>query len=101
MRRVVYGGATSLDGYLARADHRHDWLIWNDEVAEVNAASWARFDAVLMGRKTYEVAAASGQSDGYPGVANYLFSRTLLATPSRNLNLVRDNAQEFVRHLKE
>ncbi len=100
MRQVVFGGATSLDNYLARADHAVDWLIWNDEVAEVARASWSRFDAVLMGRKTYEVAAAFGQPNGYPGVANYLFSRTLAAPPSPAITLVRSNAEEFVRQLK-
>jgi dihydrofolate reductase len=58
-----------------------------------------RADAVLMGRKTYEVAAAAGQGAGYPGVANYVFSRTLTTTPA-GVTLVRDDAAGFVRQLK-
>lgn len=96
----MYGGATSLDNFRARSNHQVDWLLWSDEVAEVSAASWARFDTVLMGRKTYEVAAGMGQPNGYPGVANYLFSTTLETSPSDNVTLVRDDAVTFVRQLK-
>ena len=50
MRKVVYGGACSLDGYLAREDGSVDWLMFNDEVAELMKDSWTRFDTMLMGR---------------------------------------------------
>ena len=101
MRQVVFGGANSLDNYLARANDAVDWLAWNDEVAEFMATYWPRFDAVIMGRKTYDIAAAAGQANGYPGVANYVFSRTLTAPPSGGVTLVRDHAERFVQNLKE
>jgi dihydrofolate reductase len=100
MRQVIFGGASSLDNYLARPDHSVDWLRWNDELAEVMSEFWPRVDTVIMGRKTYEVAARSGQNHGYPGVANYVFSRTMTTAPSPGITLVRDNAVEFVRQLK-
>jgi dihydrofolate reductase len=99
MRQIIFGGASSLDNFLARTNHAVDWLLWSDEVAEYMAAFWPRVDAVLMGRKTYEVAAAAGQGAGYPGVANYVFSRTLTAAPA-GVTLVRDDAAGFVRQLK-
>jgi len=101
MRQVIFGGANSFDGYLARPNDAVDWLIWSDEVAEVMAAFWPRVDTVIMGRKTYEVAAAAGQEMGYPGVVNYVFSRTLTVTPNPGITLIRDNAADFVRHLKK
>ena len=100
MRRLVYGGANSLDNYLARADDAVDWLILNDEVAKVVASSWSRYDTMLMGRRTYEVAAARGQGGGYPGVATYVCSRTMTESPADGVTLVRDDAAEFVRGLK-
>lgn len=100
MRQVIFGGANSLDNYLARPDHAVDWLRWSNEVAEVMKEFWARVDAVFMGRKTYEVAAAAGQAAGYPGVANYVFSRTLAEAPAPGVTLVREDAVEFVRRLK-
>ena len=100
MRQVIFGGASSLDNYLARPNHAVDWLQWNDEVAEVMAEFWPRVDTVIMGRKTYEVAAKAGQDKGYPGVANYVFSRTMREAPSPDVILVRNNSVEFVRQLK-
>jgi dihydrofolate reductase len=100
MRKVVYGGAVSLDNYLARKDHRVDWLRWSKEAAEVMAAIWPTFDTVIMGRKTYEFAAQHGQAGGYPGVANYVFSRTLTSAPAGNVQIIRDDAADFVRELK-
>jgi dihydrofolate reductase len=100
MRKVVFGGANSLDNYLARPDHAVDWLLWGDEAAAVMADYWKTFDTILMGRKTYEVALRSGTGAGYPGMKTYVFSRTL-ADPGGGVTVVRDDAAGFVRTLKE
>ena len=100
MRRVTFGGANSVDNYIARPDHAVDWLLWGDEVAEVTANFWKSIDTVLMGRKTYAVAVEKGQGEGYPGVQTYVFSRTLTETPD-GVTLVREDAAEFVHGLKE
>jgi dihydrofolate reductase len=100
VRKVVFGGATSLDNFLARPDHAVDWLLWDDEVAAVVADFWKTIDTVLMGRKTYEVAVRNGQASGYSGVANYVFSRTLAEPPDERINIIREDAAEFVRTLK-
>jgi len=101
MRRVVYGGACSLDGFIARKDDGVDWLMWGDDVAEVVSATWARFDTFLMGRRTYEVAARNGQGGGaMPGIRSVIFSRTLTQSPSPHAELVRDDAAGFLRRLK-
>ncbi len=100
MRKITFGGANSLDNYLARPDHAVDWLMWSDEVASVMASYWKTIDTVLMGRKTYEAAARNGQANGYPGVKNYVFSTTMTSEPGGAITLVRDNAVEFVRGLK-
>lgn len=101
MRKVTFGGANSLDNYFARPDHAVDWLLWGDEAAAVMADYWKTIDTVLMGRKTYEVALRSGYSDGYPGMKNYVFSRTLPEGPADGVTVVRDDAAGFVRDLKE
>jgi dihydrofolate reductase len=98
MRKIVFGGANSLDNYIARSDHQVDWLLWGDEVAAVVGEFWKTIDTVLMGRKTYEAAVRGGYAAGYPGVSNYVFSRTL--TRAEGVTLVRDDAVDFVRALK-
>ncbi len=101
MRRIVYGGASSLDQHFARADHSIDWLRWSDDAAAIMHDFWPAFDTVLMGRKTWEAAQQNGMSEGYPGMRNYLFSRTLTADPAPGVTLVRENAAEVVRNLKQ
>lgn len=101
MRKITYGGATSLDNFLARPDGAVDWLLWSKDVSAITAASWKTVDAVLMGRKTYEVALRSGSGGGgMPGVAGYVFSRTLDPAEHPGTNIVSTDAAEFVRDLK-
>ena len=99
MRKVTFGGASSLDNFFARKDDAVDWLLWSKEVAEVTASFWKTIDTVVMGRKTYEVAARSG-SGAYPGVKNYVLSRTLKQPRSKKLEVISQDAAEFVRQLK-
>ena len=100
MRKVVFGGANSLDNYFARKDDSVDWLKWSDELSKLMADYWKRFDTVIMGRRTYEAAARIG-SGAYPGVANYVFSRTLKAEKKTRIQFVSEDAADFVARLKK
>src|SRR5271170_6903900 len=54
MKKIRYGVAMSLDGYIAGSNGEADWIV-NDP--EFNfAALWAQFDTLLMGRRTYDAA---------------------------------------------
>jgi dihydrofolate reductase len=103
MRKVTFGGANSLDNFFARKDDAVDWLMWTDEVASYMAEFWKSIDTVVMGRKTYEVALRmGGGGGGYPGVRTYVFSKTLKAPRKKvkNLEIISEDAAEFVRKLK-
>jgi dihydrofolate reductase len=101
MRTVIYGAACSLDGFITGPDGAMDWLHFSKDVQAVMAETWARVDTILMGRKTYEVAAAMGGGGGgeMAGIQAFVFSRTLrsLQPPAR---LVSTDAADFVRDLK-
>ena len=56
MRTITYGGAVSLDGFLAGADGALDWLHFSKDVQLLEY--FKDVDTILMGRKTYEVSAA-------------------------------------------
>ena len=99
MRLVTFGVANSLDNFIARPDGAVDWLVWDNEVAEITNRFWKTIDTVVMGRKTYEVAARSG-SGAYPGVKNYVFSRTLKQHPKK-VEVISQDAVEFMRRLKQ
>ena len=70
MRKVTYGGATSLDNYLARKDDAVDWLMWSDQAASVMTDYWTTIDTIVMGRKTYDVSVRLAQGGGgsSPGI---------------------------------
>lgn len=99
MRKVTFGGANSLDNFIARKDDAVDWLLWTKEVAEVTQSFWKTIDTVVMGRRTYEVAARMGQG-AYPGVKNYVFSRTIKKPSDESLTFISEDAATFVRRLK-
>lgn len=101
MRKVVFGGANSLDNFFARKDDSVDWLMWSDEVTEFLADYWKRFDTIVEGRRTYEVQLRMGGGSGeFPGVKSYVFSRTLKRKSSPGLEIISEDAAEFVRKLK-
>jgi dihydrofolate reductase len=99
MRTVTYGAACSLDGFIAAADGGIDWLHFSKDVQDFTRSYWATIDTVLMGRKTWGVAAAQGGGGATKGVATYVFSRTLRDVPA-GVRLVSDDAGAFVRELK-
>jgi dihydrofolate reductase len=102
MRKVTFGGANSLDNYIARPDHAVDWLLWGKEAANVMADYWKTIDTILMGRKTYEVSLRMGQGGGgSPGMTTYVFSRTLPESSDGGVTITRQDPVEFVRNLKE
>jgi dihydrofolate reductase len=96
---VTFGVGNSLDNFIARADHSTHWLRWDEEVAAVSADYWKTIDTVVMGRKTYEVALKHGTTS-YPGVVNYVLSRTLRQSPDDKVRIIAEDAAGFVGTLK-
>jgi dihydrofolate reductase len=120
MRTVTYGGAVSLDGFLADVSGAVDWLYFSKDVQQEMAEFWKDVDVILMGRKTYAVAAASADSPeareveaaleenekkrrkkNEPAMRTYVFSRTLKAIDKPGVELVSADAAAFVRDLKQ
>jgi dihydrofolate reductase len=103
VRKVIFGGANSLDNFFAREDGAVDWLMWSDEAAEIMNDFWPRFDTIIMGRKTYENALknASPENDSLnSGNMTYVFSRTLEPEKKKGTEILNSDPGEFVRKLK-
>ena len=114
MRTITYGGAVSLDGFLAGADGAIDWLYHSKDAQQVMTDYWKDIDTILWGRKTYDVSVAmrpaptkkpakakSPKPKQRPAMHNYVFSRTLKTLDDPDMELVTSDAVEFVRALKQ
>ena len=105
MRKVTYGAACSLDGFIAATDGGVDWLHFSKDARAIMADYWRRIDTLVMGRKTWEAAVAMGGGgdggDMMKGISSYVFSRTLKEIRAPGVQLVSEDAGDFVRALKK
>lgn len=116
MRKLKYYVACTVDGFIAREDGSFDCFPMAGEhfadlfdsfpetfpahfqEAQGIRAENKQFDAVLMGRKTYEVGLNVGVTNPYPTLKQYVFSRAMKASPMRILNLFRTILSQWLRN---
>ncbi|MER6572234.1 dihydrofolate reductase family protein [Streptomyces sp. NPDC001093] len=118
MRRLTYYIGCSLDGFIAGPDGETDSSGFDGDLKDAilneypeTIPTHARgalglgdapnkvFDAVLMGRVTYEPALRIGVTSPYAHLRQYVFSSTLPPT-NPEVELVTGDPVEFVRGLK-
>ena len=97
-RRLRYQVAMSLDGFIARPNGEYDWIVMDPAIDF--KALFNEFDTAVMGRKTYEVAAAAGQQVAMPGLEVIVFSRTLPPSTRKGVRVVNDDPRVVVSALK-
>jgi dihydrofolate reductase len=98
MRRLRYGVAASLDGFIAGPDGEYDWIV-HDPAIDF-AAMFAEYDTLLMGRKTYEVASAEGKSWDSFGQRWIVVSTTLKAEDHPSVTVLSSGVEEAVAVMK-
>ena len=89
--------ASSLDGYIARADGGIDWLSAVDSPATDYgyADFYAGIDAIAMGSRTYEQVLGFGEWP-YFGKQTFVFTRRTLERVSQDVSFISQNPNEFV-----
>jgi dihydrofolate reductase len=97
MRLVRYGGAMSLDGYIAGPNGEHDWIVMDPDIDF--AATMSEFDTFLIGRKTFEAMSRMGTDMTAPGIQSIVFSRTLDASAHPHV-VIRSDAERVVADLR-
>ncbi|MCX4388719.1 dihydrofolate reductase family protein [Micromonospora peucetia] len=118
MRKLVYYVASTLDGFIAAPDGAYDFFQLHPDVTAHLATNWSqtlptfahqqlgidepegRFDAVLMGRATYDPALKVGVTSPYAHLKQYVFSRTLPPAAEPEVEIVSTDPVEFVRELR-
>ncbi|MDM4720171.1 dihydrofolate reductase family protein [Micromonospora sp. WMMA1363] len=118
MRKLVYYVASTLDGFIAAPDGSADFFGLEPDLAEHLAAHWpqtlptvahpqfgidrpeGRFDAVMMGRGTYDHALRQGITSPYAHLKQYVFAHSLPPATEPEVKIVSSDPVEFVRTLR-
>ena len=103
MRRLRYSVAATLDGFIADPSGGYDWIVMDPAIDF--AATFAEFDAFVMGRKTWDVSAKvdpaeMGMADMFAGKEVLVFSRTL-KTARPGITILDTDPAETVRAMKQ
>lgn len=120
MRKLVYYVASTLDGYIAAPDGSWDFFgALHDDLGAYIATHYPEtlptalrdqlgitapnqvFDAVVMGRGTYEPALKVGITSPYAHLEQYVFTRTLDGDTDPAVTFVASDPVAYVRKLKE
>jgi dihydrofolate reductase len=90
----------SLDGFIAGPKGAADWIPMDPDIDF--RAIFARYDTLLMGRKTYEAAAAmgSGGSGPFAGMRVIVVSRTLRPADHPRVRIATEDLKSVVAEPK-
>ncbi|HYG17425.1 MAG TPA: dihydrofolate reductase family protein [Ohtaekwangia sp.] len=97
MRKVILGLAVSLDGYIEGPNGEYDWCFTDQDYGLNDFMK--RIDAILMGRKSYEVAQSMEGTNPWDGMTTYVFSRTRESV-NGNAQVVKGELADVVATLK-
>ncbi|MEU4643730.1 dihydrofolate reductase family protein [Micromonospora sp. NPDC023814] len=118
-RKLVYYVAATLDGYIAGPQGQYDSFLHEGDHMAALAAEFPetipvhlrdhfglvgvphrRFDAVVMGRGTYEPTLSVGTTSSYPHLRQYVVSRSL-TVDDPTVKVVAEDPIGFIRRLKQ
>lgn len=97
-RRLRYGVAATLDGFIAGPQGEYDWIVMDPSIDF--AAMHRQYDTAVMGRRTYEIVTAAGDEASMGGLDVVVFSRTLPPVTKPGLRVVNDDPRTVVAELK-
>jgi dihydrofolate reductase len=98
MRKIRYNVAMSLDGYIAGPNGEFDWIVPDPEMNF--AELWARFDTLLMGRRTYEPAIAQMGKSAFQGKKTFVVSRSLQQADHPHVTVISEMSRDWLKTLR-
>ncbi len=97
MRKVILGLAVSLDGFIEGPKGEYDWCFTDQDYGLAEFSK--RIDALVMGRKTYEMMKGYDGASPWSHAKTYVFSSTLPVTPG--IELLNGDLEEIIKQLKQ
>jgi dihydrofolate reductase len=112
MRKMIIFNMISADGYFEGVDHDLDWHNVNAEFNDFAIAQLDEADTLVFGRKTYELMASfwptamarkndPDVAEKMNSTAKVVLSHSLNVVEWHNTTLLKDNAIDRLRELKE
>ncbi|HEV8368563.1 MAG TPA: dihydrofolate reductase family protein [Pyrinomonadaceae bacterium] len=103
-RKIIVSIATSADGYIARADGSVDWLNRPRTAGDYGMGDFFKsIDAVLWGRKTYDMTLGMSKKGGGWGskIKNYVFTHHPPRSPrGSKIEFVNEPIKDFATRLR-
>lgn len=98
MRRLCYNVAMSLDGFIARPDGSFDWIV-EDSTIDF-AALFARFDTLVMGKKTFDVMASQPPGGPFDPMLKIVVTHHVQLKETSLTKFVHKDITHYVSRLK-
>jgi len=100
-RKIIFYGAISADGFIARLDGSVEWLERPRPKGNYGMAAFFRsIDTCVLGRKTYDLSVSFGRPEFFAGKKNYVFSRTLKQAASPKVIVINEDVARFAERLR-
>lgn len=97
MRKIILGLAVSLDGFIEGPNGEYDWCFTDQDYGLAEFST--RIDALVMGRKTYEMMKSHEGASPWSHAKTYVFSRTL--KPAPGTELLKGDLVETMNQLRQ
>jgi dihydrofolate reductase len=98
MRKIILGLAVSLDGFIEGSNGEYDWCFTDQDYGLTDF--FKSIDAIFMGRKSYEMAQQTAESNPWKGMKTYVFSNTLKSVDSKEVELISGDIEKRVNELR-
>jgi dihydrofolate reductase len=103
-RKIIFEGAVSADGFIARRDGSVDWLERPQPKGNYGMGEFmSHIDTILWGRKTYDKGIEMGMGKnpwGFEKLKNYVFSRKPQGELMKGFAWVTEPIRSFAQKLR-
>lgn len=98
MRKVILGLAVTLDGFIEGPNGEYDWCLTDQDYGMSDFMK--RIDAIIMGRKSFEIAQQYEGENPWKGILTYVVSNTLKTIDQPDTRLISGDLRKEIDSLK-